>query len=311
MKKIILTFAFYCSILSVFGQNQFHIGQYAIYQPFLNPAAVGVYDNVNFALLYKKQWTGLEGSPHLQGFNFNMPLGERKMNFVSFNVLNDKIGLNNSTEISGTYAFKVRPSLSSRLIFGLTASLNLVSSRLSNASIIEANDPVFTTNSPVYPLPNFKFGTYFYRHNFYLGFVIPNILENKVIESNGTPSGFVGFSPQNMHYYLHGGYKFDLKKNNTFVVSALAKDASGAPLQFDLNFNFTFNSKFGLATNLRSSKDVMLIFTAYVMPELMLSYGYEYSFSKLSKYNNGTHEVLLVYKVKVAKDVIAFPRFLY
>ena len=309
MKKILFTFIFYNILFSGFGQNQFHIGQYAIYQPFLNPAAIGVYENVNFALLYKKQWTGLNGSPNLQGFNFNMPLGDRRLNYISFNVLNDKIGLSNSTEISSTYAYKVRSSLSSRLIFGLTASLNLVSAQLSNASIIESNDPVFTTNSPIFALPNFKFGTYFYRHNFYMGFVVPNILENKVVEVGGSPSGYFGFNAKNMHYYLHAGYKIDFKKQRKLVISSLLKQVTGAPLQIDLNLNYMLNPSFGIGTNIRSSKDAMLMLSVYVLPELLLSYGYEYSFSKLSKYNNGTHEVLLVYKVKGTKDVIALPRF--
>ncbi|MGV6862021.1 MAG: PorP/SprF family type IX secretion system membrane protein [Putridiphycobacter sp.] len=307
-KKLILGFLLIQTPFILEAQNQFNMGQYALYQPFVNPAAIGTFDNINFAILYKKQWTNFVGSPHLQGFNFNMPIGEGKKHFAGFNFLNDKAGLNNSTELSGTYAYKIRTSTKSRLIFGLSASLNLVRSDLSSASIIDANDPLYTSSTPMYPLPNFKFGTYYYFKNFYVGFVMPNILENKVVVDNGTASGFYGFNPKNMHYYLHMGYKKDLKNENSLVVSTLIKEVAGAPLNIDLNFNFMFKQRFGIGLNMRSSKDAMAIVSMYIMPELLLSYGYEYGFSDLSQFNNGTHEILLVYKVKGANETLAFPR---
>ncbi len=307
-KKITLSTLMIFAVGLCYGQNQFNMGQYAIYQPFLNPASIGSFNNINFAILYKNQWTKFTGAPRLEGFNFNMPLGEKKSHFVGVNVLNDKAGLNNSTEISGTYAYKIRTSTKSRLIFGLSASLNLVKSNLSEASIIDANDPLYTSSTPVYPLPNFKFGTYYYFKKFYVGFVMPNILENKVIVENGISDGFYGFNPYNMHYYLHMGYKHDLKNENTLVISTLIKEVAGAPLNIDLNLNFMFKKRFGIGANIRSSKDVMGILSMYLMPELLLSYGYEYGFSDLSKFNNGTHEILLVYKIKGANETMAFPR---
>lgn len=311
MKKLI-TIYFLCFFSLTYGQNQFHIGQYAIHQPFLNPATIGVNDGINFALLYKKQWFGLEGSPNLQGANFNMPVGAGsvKKSFIGVNLINDKIGLNNSTDISGTYAYKVRTSINSRLILGVSASLNLISSKLEQASTSGAVvDPVYATNSPVYPLPNFKFGSYFYRRNFYLGFVIPNLLDNRVIVENGSTKGFVGFVPKNIHYYFHGGYKFDLLKGNSLVTSFLVKEVSGAPLQLDLNLNFMYRKQFGIGANIRSSKEAMIMLSAYVMPELLLSYGYEYGFNELNNFNSGTHELLLIYKVNGGNQDIAFPRF--
>jgi len=104
------------------------------------------------------------------------------------------------------------------------------------------------------------------------------------------------------------GYKHDLENENTLVISTLIKEVAGAPLNIDLNLNFMFKKRFGLGLNMRSSKDIMGILSIYIMPELLLSYGYEYGFSDLSKFNNGTHEILLVYKVKGANESMAFPR---
>ncbi|MGV6862025.1 MAG: PorP/SprF family type IX secretion system membrane protein [Putridiphycobacter sp.] len=308
MKKIVIIAVFLLTYRSGWSQNQFHIGQYAIHQPFVNPATISANEHITFALLYKKQWTGLTGSPNIQGFNFSMPIGDRYKHYIGANVLNDNIGINNSTDISGTYAYKVRTSINSRLVFGATASLNLVKSKLDDINTIDPNDPLYSSNSPVFALPNFKFSTYFFVKKFYLGFVMPNILENKVIEKNGSTAGYFGFNPKNLHYYFHGGYKFDLRGGSALIPSFLIKDVAGAPIQFDFNLNFMYHQKFGIGLNLRSSQEAMVMLSMYVLPELLLSYGYEYGLSELNKFNSGTHEILLIYKVRGKKDVIAFPR---
>ena len=307
MKHLILTIALVISSLNLIAQNQFHIGQYAIHQPFLNPASIGSMETINLAMLYKKQWVKFEGAPHLQGFNFNMPLTKAKKAFAGLNILNDKAGLNNSTEVSGTFAYKLKISKKSRLIFGLTASLNLIKSDLSDASLIDVNDPLYTTTTPTFALPNFKFGAYYYFKKLYIGFVAPNILENKIVETNGTSDGAYGFNPKNMHYYLHTGYKFDLKNKNSIITSLLIKEVSGSPIQVDLNIHTMFKERFGLGITARSSKDLMGVISMYVIPQLLLSYGYEYAFSELNKFNSGTHEILLVYKINGGHQTIAFP----
>ena len=63
MKKTLLTIAFIISTVVGFSQNQYHISQNMMYQPFINPSVIGSYSNLNGALFYKNQWTGFEGAP--------------------------------------------------------------------------------------------------------------------------------------------------------------------------------------------------------------------------------------------------------
>lgn len=307
MKKLLIVFA----VLVGFGgqaQNQFHIGQYAIHQPFINPASIGTFDDINMALVYKNQWVGFDGAPHLGGFNYNMPLGKFKKNFIGVNAVMDKVGINTSTEISATYAYKIQTGENSRLIFGLSSSLNLVKADLDNVLTIDANDPLYTANSPTFALPNFKFGSYFFRNNFYVGFVMPNILQNRVVELNGSPKGEVKFNAANMHYYLHGGYKWRIKDKHDVVFSSLLKQVSGSPLQIDFNINTLFKDRFGIGVSYRSSNEIMANLQLYIVPQLLLSYGYEYGFSALNNFYSGTHEVMLIYRLNAKAGTIAFPR---
>jgi type IX secretion system PorP/SprF family membrane protein len=290
------------------SQNQFHIGQYAIHQPFINPASIGTFDEINMALVYKNQWVKFEGAPHLGGFNYNMPVGKQHKNFIGVNAIMDKIGVNTSTEVSGSYAYKITTGENSRLIFGLSASLNLIQADLANITAIDANDPLYTANSPTFALPNFKFGSYFYRNNFYVGFVMPNILENRVVELNGIPDGEFGFNAANLHYYLHGGYRWRIKDKHNVIFSSLIKQVAGAPLQIDFNINTMFKDRFGLGLSYRTSNELMANVQMYVVPQLLISYGYEYGFSALNDFYSGTHEVMMIYRINSTNPTIAFPR---
>ena len=307
MKRLITALAILLGLNSV-AQNQFHIGQYAIHQPFLNPAAIGTFEEINMALVYKNQWVGFDGAPHLGGFNYNMPLGKSRKHFIGANAIMDQVGINTATDISATYAYKIRTGDESRLIFGVSAALNLVKADLENINAIDANDPLYTSNSPTFALPNFKFGSYFYKNNFYVGFVVPNILETKVIESAGNPAGDVSFNYRNIHYYLHGGYKWRVKQKHDVIFSTLLKQVAGSPLQVDLNINTMFKDRFGFGLSYRSSNELMANVQMYIVPELLLSYGYEYGFSALNNFYSGTHEVMLIYRINSTNPTIAFPR---
>lgn len=307
MKRILIIFTLFVG-LNVQSQNQFHIGQYAIHQPFINPASIGSFQEINMAVVYKNQWVGFDGAPHLGGINYNMPIGKQQKHFIGVNAIMDQIGVNTSTEVSATYAYKIKTGQNSRLIFGLSSSLNLVKANLNNIVAIDANDPLYTANTPTFALPNFKFGSYFFRKNFYVGFVVPNILQNRVIEYDGSPQGEVKFNAANMHYYLHGGYKWRVKDKHDIIFSTLLKEVSGSPLQIDFNINTMFKDRFGVGISYRSSNEVMANLQIYIMPQLLLSYGFEYGFSALNDFYSGTHEVMMVYRINSSNPTIAFPR---
>ena len=70
----ILTCMMFIVSLSTLAQNQYHMSQFMLHQPFINPAAQGSYSNLNGALFYKTQWTNFVGAPEIAGFNINKPL---------------------------------------------------------------------------------------------------------------------------------------------------------------------------------------------------------------------------------------------
>lgn len=305
--KQFLAIIFLFTGITANAQNQLHLGQYMVHQPFINPASIGSYDQLGGALVYKNQWLGFEGAPTIAGLNFHTPLGGKK-SFVGLTVLRDEIGVNTSTEVSGMFAYKLKTGLRSRLVFGLSATLNMVQSG-AVTNIQDPGDPVFNGGNQMFAMPNFKFGTYFYRPRFYLGFAIPNLLENQVVYTTGL-EGQTRFNFENLHYYLHTGYSFRLNEKNDLNASILVKEVAGASLQIDANLQYMWNKTLGVGASYRTSNELLAMLSYRLIPELLLSYGYEFNFTDIGAYSSGTHEILLTYSfVPPEKPAIDVPRF--
>jgi len=306
MKKgliFIIVIAFFSSVSH--AQNQFHLSQYMVHQPFINPGAVGAFESLNGSLFYRTQWVGYEGAPKVSGFNINSPIGVTKSN-IGLTLLNDRIGVNNTTDISLNYGYSIKTSLKSKLSFGLSGTLRTIQNNYSNVETIGIEDPSFLANGPTLLMPNFKFGTYFNKRNFYLGFAIPNLFHNEVGLVSKTTFDF-----NQMHLYFHTGYKFKVNKNFDLNTSTLIKQVSGAPIQSDLNVLAEYQRKFGLGFTYRTSKELAALVQFRISRLFKLAYAYDFTLSKLGTYSNGSHELMLVFELKNASEIpiIEAPRF--
>lgn len=310
MKKLVGLFFGLCMIgTAVQAQNQFHLTQYMVHQPLVNPASVGAFENLNGALFYRTQWVGFDGAPKVAGFNINSPIGNGNSN-VGLTLVNDQIGVNKSTDVSANYAYSIKTSLKTKLSFGLSGTLKM---NQSNYSEVETNgivDPSFQANSPTVLMPNFKFGTYFNSRKFYIGFAIPNLLHNEITNSGGF-KGETSFDFSQMHLYLHTGYKFELNQKFDLNLSTLIKQVAGSPIQSDLNLLAEYNRKFGLGFSYRTSGEIAALVQFRINHMFKLAYAYDFTLNKLGNYSNGSHEVMFVFDIKGASQtpVIEAPRF--
>lgn len=309
MKKLITLIFVFVALFSQ-AQNQINMGQYMIHQPFINPASIGSYTKITFAGFYRSQWTQFKGAPVTQGFNAILPVKSRK-HTLSLTAFHDAIGINNNSEISLAYAYSLKVGLNAYLSFGAAASLDLLQADYNALHTIDQNDPLFQANSPLVPLPDFKFGTYFYKNKFYAGFTIPNLMNNKVVfTTSGASSGTSGFDPKDLHYYAHMGYSFVLNPKFDLNASTLIKEVSGAPMQFDLNAQLMYKKTAGIGFSYRTSKELLAMLTIQVIPSLKFSYGYEYNMGQIGNYSSGSHEIMMIYQLNPPKEtIVSVPRF--
>lgn len=263
---------------------------------------------MNGALLYKTQWVGLDGAPKIGAFSINSPLGDKK-NYLGLTVINDKIGVRQDMDISGSYAYRMKMSAKSNLTFGLSASLRLLQGDFATINTNIENDPLFQSNTSTIPTVNFKFGTYYNTERFYIGFAIPNIIKN-TITTNDKKSTEIDF--KDMQFYLHSGYSFPINEVFDLKSSVLFKQVSGAPFQMDINSLLEYKRKFGLGLSYRSSKEMAGIISVELNSHIKLAYSYDYAFNELNTVSSGTHEIMILFNfinIPANNAVITTPRF--
>lgn len=291
------------------AQNQLHLSQYMLYQPMLNPASIASYDNLNGALLYRKQWVGFEGAPSTQGISFNAPLKGKK-HFVGLTLFNDKISVNKRLDVVATYAYRLPLSEKSSLAFGLSAGIGTLQSNLSDVDLVNPNDPVFASNTQTFVAPQFKFGLYYFTKKFYAGFALPRLLDNKLI-FEGDFKNKTDFNFKAMHYHFHVGRIFKLSDRFDLNSSLLFKQVSGSPLQIDVNAQVTYNELVSVGLSYRTAQIMVAMLNFRITKHFKLAYAYDYDMTKLKTVASGSHEIMLIFHLFQEKAPVKIdaPRF--
>lgn len=294
MKKILYILAVLACSGAV-AQNQFHQSQYMNHHAFFNPGAVASYHSLNAAGFFKNQWTGFSGAPSIQGISIAKPLGSYKAGWGA-QIIHDKIGVNNSFQIAGTYAYKVQLQSNMNIGLGLSGVLNASQSNFTEVQTIVSDDPMFMENSPMVMMPNFRFGAYAYNEDYYFGLAIPNLLKNQIVANAGETS----FDMANMHWYINAGKKVIVTDDLELWPSVMFKHVSGTPLQFDINANATFQEKVGVGLSYRSSQEFIMMANYWVNDQFLIGYSYDLGLGDLSLFHSGSHEIMLIYKVRTS-----------
>ncbi|MCG2612619.1 type IX secretion system membrane protein PorP/SprF, partial [Flavobacterium sp. SM15] len=93
-------------------------------------------------------------------------------------------------------------------------------------------------------------GLFFYTQKYYIGASIPNMLKSKHLDFNGRK-----FGSEESHYFVTGGYVFDINQNMKLKPFAMVKSSFNAPTSLDLSLNTLLYNKFeaGLTYRLEDS----------------------------------------------------------
>ena len=114
MKRLIKSFIVLLIPLSMAGQQTPVTSQYVLNPLTINPAFAGNRGALNVAAFYRRQWTGISGSPETMTLALDAPLLDAKLG-VGFIVANDKLGVTKETKFSTVYAYKMK--MKDRLYF--------------------------------------------------------------------------------------------------------------------------------------------------------------------------------------------------
>ena len=287
-----------------FAQQDPHYTQYMYNMSVMNPAYAGSKENLSLGLLHRKQWVEIEDAPTTTTFFGHAPVGKNVG--MGLSVISDKIGPVEENNIYADFSYTLNLGGEHKLAFGLKTGLTLHKVGLYDEvypTLPDANDPAFSENTSNSYF-NIGSGLFYYTNKYYLGFSIPNLMKSKHLDFNGRE-----FGPEVSHYFVTGGYVFDINDNVKFKPFFMMKSAFEAPTSLDLSANFLFNEKFEIGGTYRLEDSFGAMVNYAITPNIKLGYAYDHIVSDLNVTTPSSHEIILLFDLNFPKKVSSSPRF--
>lgn len=306
MRKIYLAaLATFLGITGLQAQQDPHYTQYMYNMNVMNPAYAGSKEHLSFGLLYRKQWVDVDGAPSTFSFSGSMPVGKNVG--AGLSLIADEIGPVKEQNAYADISYTLKLGGEHRLAFGLKGGATFqrigLFSDINNPDLPDPTDDAFQENtSNVYV--NFGSGVFYYTENYYLAFSVPNMLKATQLDYNGRK-----FGSETRHFFLTGGYVFNLSDNVKFKPFAMWKGAFEAPSSVDVSTNFLFNEKFEIGATYRIDDSFGGMVNYAISPNVRVGYAYDRVISDLKTVTTSSHEVILLFDLDFPKKVSRSPRY--
>lgn len=307
MKKLLSVITlFILGAADVSAQQDAMYSQYMFNMMGVNPAYAGSRGVLSAAAMYRRQWVGIDGAPETYTFSFDMATRDNKVG-LGLQAFNDKIGIMQTTGVYGTYAYRIRFENEGSLAIGLQGGISNFRADLTKVDLIDEDDQAFSQNINVI-LPCFGAGIYYNSDRFYAGFSVPNLVKSYLRKDAVYYRADV-VAKKYMHFFFIAGYVFDLNEDLKLKPSTLVKAVRGAPVQWDINANLWIRDVISVGASYRTGDAICGLAEVQINDQLRLGYAYDHTISKLVKFNQGTHEIMLRYEFGWEKGRILSPRY--
>lgn len=296
MKKhnILLIVAFVLYTIAGKAQQDPQYTQYMYNMSVINPGyATDDPDIINLGGIYRAQWVGIEGAPRTASFFAHTPFSKKVEMGVS--VVNDEIGnVVNETNAYVDFAYVLDFGGNTKLSLGLKAGATFFNTDFSGFVLTDdMPDTAFEQNISR-TMPNVGAGTFLFGKQYYVGLSAPNFLKTKHVENQ---DGISYQAVEDIHYFLTGGYVFNLSDAIKFKPAFMAKMVSNAPVSLDVTANFLLNNKLEVGAGYRLDDSVSALVNFRITPSLRIGYAYDYTLTNLGKYNSGSHEIMVLFDI--------------
>jgi len=305
LKKNIIQFFFcvYCLLFSTAlkAQQEPMYSQYMFNMMQINPAYAGNRAVNNITTLYRRQWVGVKGAPTTASLSWDARTLETNIGY-GLQIYNDNIGIESTTGFQAFYSYRI-PFERASLSLGVSAGVISYYAGLRDVVTVDV-DPWFSENVNTL-LPSVGVGALYASDYWYIGFSIPALLNTKISSQN-----YQITTGANNHYFLTGGYVFQVSESTILKPSTMLKVVKGSPFEYDLNLNVWIQNKVGLGLSYRTGDALVGMFELQITPEIGLGYAYDYTLSRLNAFSKGTHELMLRYELTSKRNKRVFsPRY--
>ncbi len=302
--------------IQTYAQQDPQYTMYMFNQLAVNPGYAGSRGCLSATAHYRTQWVNIDGAPRTLGFGLHSPLRNEKVG-LGLQVVNDQLGVTNSTNIAGIYSYRLPVSDKGTLSIGLQAVITNYVNDLSKVTTQQADQTFSSVNNQNLLLPNFGTGIYYTTGRFYLGATIPHLINNK-LEAKSNNVINTAAAKQFRHLFLMSGIVVDLTDDVKFKPSVLLKYAPNSPAELDANASFLFVNALWLgatwrsdfsAAKLKSTESIDFMAIYELNQNMRAGMAYDMTMSDIRRFNKGTYEFLLGYDFDQKRDKILTPRY--
>jgi len=301
MKRIIKSFILLLVPLSLAGQLAPVTSQYVLNPLSINPAYAGNRGALNIAAFYRRQWAGITGAPETMTLAVDAPFFDSKLG-LGFIITNDKIGVTKETHFLTNYSYKINMD-KGNISFGLGAGLMTTNTAWSDLVVLDPGDENYLNNSRVFIVPDFSFGIYYSNQNYFAGLSVPRLLGYRFNYDKNRYT--LLFNPGQYNYLLNAGYIYNLSQKVRFFPSTLITISPKEKLLIDLNAYVSLNDRIWAGASYRNKRSLGMLFQFAVNNQFRIAYTYDFDFSTLGHYSNGSHEIMLRYEFHFKVDSIS------
>lgn len=286
--------------------------QYVLNGFLINPAMAGHDGYTSFNTTARQQWLGFNEAPQTYSASWQTRLLKRSYKIVNNPIRNNnrlipstkgRVGLGAyvindvnakvaKTGISFTYAYHIIMN-NNQLSFGLAVKAFQYRIYSENLFFGESGDPVLNGdfNSVAYS-PDADFGILFRGYDYFVGFSVSNLLQTYVLIGANEIPDFKTYR----HYWLMGGYKFELGQDFQLEPSALFRTTENWNPLGDLSLKLYYSDLFWGGFSYRTNKSIIALVGIRV-EGLYFGYSFDWALSEIGHYNYGSHEINMSVKL--------------
>jgi type IX secretion system PorP/SprF family membrane protein len=260
-----------------------------------NPAIAGSSDGINITGLIRQQWTGFKddrgrnSAPQTLFLTIDSPI-KFLHGGISGTVINDKLDLFNNTQLTLGYAYHTDLGPGE---FSGGLQVNFLNS-VFDVEKLEPMVPITNLGKSDFILDG-SLGLYYkVPDKYYLGLSCTNVLQTRMKKTQVRDKRV---------YDLTGGYNWVVPGYPAFELQPSAFITTDlAAYSFSISAIVQYNKKYwgGLAYRYQDAASVLVGFT--ILKSVRIGLSYDTSISKMSRYNNGSVEVMVNYCFKIETE---------
>lgn len=313
--RILLYISLACFSLVTQGQQQNQATQFSHTKLNYNPAVAGLSDQLSITGRHRNQWAGIKGSPQGQAILIDFPSLFNSLGF-GLSVNRNSVGIQQNTDLTGMYAYKMRLNKAS-ISLGLQASYRQFINDFTKEGLVAIDgfepDPSIQRKRFSQNIFNLGLGAYLHADRYFLGVSIPRTIRADIDTGNDN-----NLSKEIAHLYAMFGLRFQLNQDWKLEPHILLKLAEQSPYDIDMQTNFIYLDQVHLGMNIRAGgtqnslmESLAMLIGFQFTPSVFASLSFDFNTTELRRYEEGSLEVLLKYRLPKSKKpkTIQNPRY--